>query len=81
MVGALSLGTPKVRLDGLWAPDGAVGVPVHCRGADQMAFKGPFQLKQFCDPMKLCNKLALGSQHKASLSEEGYDYNEQPFWP
>jgi len=46
-----------------------------------MAFKGPFQLKQFCDPMKLCNKLALGSQHKASLSEEGYDYNEQPFWP
>ena len=30
MVDALSLETPKVRLDG--APDGAVGVPVHCRG-------------------------------------------------
>jgi len=30
--GAPSLETPKVRLDGLWAPDQGVGVPVHCRG-------------------------------------------------
>jgi len=37
----------------LWAPDGAVGVPVHCRELDQMALKGPFQLKQFCDSMKM----------------------------
>jgi len=27
--------------------DGAVGVPVLCRQRDQMAFKDPFQLKQF----------------------------------
>ena len=27
----------------------AVGVPVHCRGLDWMALKGPFQLKQFSD--------------------------------
>ena len=31
VVDAPSLQTPKVRLDGLWAPAGAVGVPVHCR--------------------------------------------------
>jgi len=30
--GAPSLETPKVRLDGLWAPDGVVGVPLCCRG-------------------------------------------------
>ena len=33
VVGAPSLQTAEVRLDGLWAPDGAVGVPVQCRGA------------------------------------------------
>ena len=31
------------------APDGAVGVPVHCMQWDEMAFKGPFQLKRFYD--------------------------------
>ena len=41
--GAPSLQTPKVRLDGALSTDGAVGVPV--QGLDQMAFKGPFQLK------------------------------------
>ena len=46
-VEAPSLETAKVRLEGLWAPDGAVGVPVQCREWDQMVFKGPFQLKQF----------------------------------
>jgi len=30
------------------APDGAVGVPVHCRECDKTALKGPFQLKHFC---------------------------------
>ena len=36
--------TLKFSLEGLSA-DRAVGVPVHCREFDQMAFKGPFQLK------------------------------------
>jgi len=27
-------------------PDGAVGVPVHCRELDQMTLEGPFQPKQ-----------------------------------
>ena len=31
------------------APDGAVGAPVHCMQWDEMAFKGPFQLKRFYD--------------------------------
>ena len=30
-------------------PDGAVGVPVHCKELDQMTFKGLFQLKKFYD--------------------------------
>ena len=49
-VGAPSLQTAKVRG---WAvsTDGAVGVPVHGKEGDQMAFKGLFQLKPFCDPM------------------------------
>ena len=43
------LHTPKVRLDGAVSTDGAVGIPVHRRGSDQMAFKGPFHLKPPCD--------------------------------
>ena len=31
--------------------DGAVGVRVHCRQWDQMAFGGPFQLQPFSDSM------------------------------
>ena len=31
--GAPSLETPKVRLDGALSADGAVGVPVYCKGA------------------------------------------------
>lgn len=34
---------------GLWAPDGAIGVPVYCRELDQMVFNEPFQLKGFHD--------------------------------
>ena len=45
--GAPSLQTAKVRLDGALSTDGAVGVPVQYRQWDQMAFKGPFQLKPF----------------------------------
>ena len=30
-----------------WGSDGAVGVPVHCREWNLMAFKGSF--KQFCN--------------------------------
>ena len=37
--------TAKVRLDGAVSTDGAVGIPVQCRGVGQMAFQGPFQLK------------------------------------
>ena len=37
-------GDLQVRLEGALSTDGAVGVPVHCREWDQMAFKGPFQL-------------------------------------
>ena len=35
----------------LVSPDGAVGIPVHCKELDQMAFKGFFQLQRFCDSM------------------------------
>jgi len=34
---------------GALSTDGAVGVPVHCREWDLMAFRGPFQFKPFCD--------------------------------
>ena len=43
-VDALSLETFKVRLEGLCAPDGAVGILVHCR---ELAFKYPIQLIPF----------------------------------
>ena len=39
--GAPSLETPKVSLDVTLSTEGAVGVPVHCRELDQMAFKVP----------------------------------------
>ena len=32
---------------GALSTDGAVGVPAHCRGLGQTAFKGQFQLKPF----------------------------------
>ena len=47
--GAPSLQTAKVRLDGAVSTDGAVGVPVHCKGLEWMAFEGPFQLRWFYD--------------------------------
>ena len=34
---------------GALSTDGAVGVPVHCREWDQLAFNDSFQLKRFCD--------------------------------
>ena len=49
--GAPPLQTAKVRLDGALSTDGAVGVSVHCRKWEQMAFKSPFQLKHFYDSM------------------------------
>lgn len=33
---------------GLRAPGGAIGAPVHCREVGLDAFKGPFQLKRVC---------------------------------
>ena len=42
------LQTAMVRLDGLWAPDGAVGVPVQCRGVGPHGL--PTQMiSWFCD--------------------------------
>lgn len=38
---------PQGQAWGAVSTDGAVGVPVHCRQWDQMAFGGTFQLKQF----------------------------------
>jgi len=46
-VGAPSLETSKVWVDGALSTDGAVGV--HCRELDWMNFKGPFQLRYFYD--------------------------------
>ena len=61
-MGALSLQTAKVRLDGALSTDGAVGIPVQCREWDQMASKGPFQfgdsVVQWC----------LGTSKSCSLS-------------
>jgi len=44
-----SLETFKVRLDGLWAPDGALGIPVDCRELEGTLYGHLVQLKQFCD--------------------------------
>ena len=52
MADAPSLETPRVRLDGALSTDRAVGVPVQCRELEQVAFKGPFQLKPFYDSLK-----------------------------
>ena len=45
VMGAPSLETLQIRLDGAVSTDGAAGVPVQCREWDQTAFKCPFQLK------------------------------------
>jgi len=50
---APSLHTPTVRLDGALSTDGAVGVSAQGRQWDQTAFRGPFQLKPFCDAVIL----------------------------
>ena len=39
--------TAKVRPDGAVSTDGAGGVPVHCRGLEWMALRGPSQLQPF----------------------------------
>jgi len=45
--------TAKVRLEGALSTDGAMGIPVQCRGLDRTAFKGPFQLNSMiCDLCK-----------------------------
>jgi len=52
---------PRPR-DGALSTDGAVGVPVHCRQWDQMAFQASFQLKPFCGSMNVCTGAeALGN--------------------
>lgn len=42
---------------GLWAPDWAVGVPIHRRELNWMTFKGPFRLKRFYDSSLLLSFL------------------------
>jgi len=42
---------------GLRAPDGAVGVTVHCGELDPIVFKYLFQQKPFCDSMMNSNYL------------------------
>ena len=49
---APSLETSRSELDGALSTDAAVGVPVLCRELDQVAFKGPFWLKQFYDSVR-----------------------------
>jgi len=61
-------GQPKVWLDGLRAPDGAVGVPVHCTELDQMASKSPFQLKQLYDSMMVGRALEHNSSQNLRAS-------------
>ena len=40
---------PRSELDGALSTDGAVGVPLHCRECNRMAFKCPCQLKRLYD--------------------------------
>ena len=63
VVDALSLETLKVRLDRalsnliyLWVSLFTAG------GLDQMAFKGPFQLRGFCDSLKNGSGECVGSK-------------------
>ena len=53
VVDAPSLETPEVRLDGALSNLIYLWVSLFtARGLDQMAFKGPFQLKRFCAQKK-----------------------------
>ena len=56
-----------------WAlsTDGAVGVPAHCRGLDQMVFKSPFPLKRFNDSMimSMVEKAPAAPQGPAGFSK------------
>ena len=61
--GAPSLHTPTVRLDGALSTDGAVGVSAQCTEWDQMAFRGPFQLKPFYA------SVIILSQHKRTVEK------------
>lgn len=46
------VGDPSlVRMDRALRSDQAVAVPAHCRELNQVAVKGPFQLKPFFDSM------------------------------
>ena len=64
-VGAPSLQTPMVRLAGALS---AVGVPSDCRQLDQVAFKGPLQLKRFCGNCTLGSLTAL---HMLTVANSG----------
>ena len=64
--GAPSLRTAKVRPDGAVSTDGAVGVPVRCRGLEGMAVRGPFQLQPYSD-----QRSARRSAAVAAMPAEG----------
>lgn len=69
-VGAPSLQTPMVRLAGALS---AVGGPSDCRQLDQVAFKGPLQLKRFCDCVILinCTLGSLTALHMLTVANSG----------
>jgi len=81
MVGVPCLRHPRSGRIGLWAPDGAVGVPVHCRQWDQMAFKGRFQLKPFCRADVQIQSLSLNSSNRLkSYQEMGFQMGFLQAW-
>lgn len=65
VVGDPSLETFKVRMDGALRSDQAVAVPAHCRELNQVAVKGPFQLKPFFD--SAVSVLANKSDHTSAV--------------
>ena len=60
-------GDSQGQAGGALSTDGAVGVPVHCREWDQMAFKGPFQLKPFYDSVEKKKKQPKNTTFLAQL--------------
>ena len=84
------LGDTQVRLGGLWAPDGAVGVPVHCRrvGPDR-----PLNVSSNSkDPMILYTTWYIHTdtitrlsswqkrKHETSMSEKIQESSSCNFW-
>jgi len=69
---------------GLWAPDGAVGVPAYCRGLDQVASKGPFQLNSIWVHSNSYSVLwiynSTNNESKPKVWPDQQDYTEKNKW-